>query len=169
MLLNWLREKSPGKYEEHEDFMLLNHDDGDVSCFYKRTEDCDLSKLPASIKPIYEYYDGIDLFANTFQIAASNREIEVEGKPFITSLANLADMIKAIKFPEDVVPFMLEYGDMEGNQWIYAAAVNSEKIYCYDTRDDIFDVYESVEEIIEGWIDDVMEQHQRDDFGDLIS
>ncbi len=164
MFLNWLREHAPGKYEDHESCQLLIHDDGDVSCFYKRVENEDVSSLPEQIRPLYQYYDGIDLFSNTFQVAAFNRSVEIEDKKVICSLAELATIVGDVKFPEPVVPFMLECADMEGNQWIYAAAINSDKIYCYDTRDDLFDVYESVEEIVGGWIEDTMETHQRDDF-----
>ena len=162
MLLNWLREVAPGKYEDHDDVMILVHDDGDVSSFYKRVKNEDISALPDSIRPIYQYYDGIDLFTNAFQIAAFNRSVEIEGKKVICSLGELAEICRDITFPEPTVPFMLEYADMEGNQWIYAAAVNSDKIYCFDTRDEVFDVYESVEEIIGGWLDDTAEENRRD-------
>lgn len=164
MLLNWLRELSPGKYEDHESCQVIVHDDGDISYFYKRAENEDVSGLPEKIRPIYQYYDGIDLFSNTFQIASFSRNIEVEGEKLICNLTELAEIVKGIEFPEPVVPFMLELSDMEGNQWVYAAAKNSDKIYSYDTRDELFDIYESVEEIISGWIEDTMETHQRDDF-----
>lgn len=165
MLLNWLKEKSVGKYEEHDDYMCLIHDDGDVSTFYKRTNNEDISVLPSSIREIYQYYDGIDLFSNTFQIASFSEAVSIDGENVICSLSELAEKVINLKFPEPVIPFMLEYGDMEGNQWIYAAAVNSNKIYSFDTRDEIYDIYDSIEQILEDWIEDVMEQHRRDDFG----
>jgi hypothetical protein len=165
MLLNWLKEKSAGKYEEHDDYQSLIHDDGDVSTFYKRSKQDDISELPSTIRPIYEYYDGIDLFSNTFQIAAFSKEVTVHGEVVICTLQQLAEQILGLNFPEPVIPFMLEYGDMDGNQWIYAAAVNSNKIYSYDTRDEVYDIYDSVEQILEGWIADIMEEHQRDGFG----
>lgn len=164
MLLNWLREITPGKYEDHDSFQLLIHDDGDVSTFQKRAENEDVSSLPGTIREIYQYYDGIDLFSNTFQIAAFSRSVEIEGEKVICSLAELAEIVKGIEYPEPVIPFMLELSDMEGNQWVYAAAKNSDKIYSYDTRDELFDTYENVEEIVGGWIEDTMETHQRDDF-----
>ena len=152
-LIKWLLEHHPGTKEQYDHCTAIAHKDGDNSCFFTREDETDnISTIPESIRFLYNDFDGIDLFDSAFQICSFSRNVEVEGEKAIGNLAELRDLIKGIQFPEPSLPFMVEA--LDGPAYVYAASMKSKQIFCFDLELDVFDVYDSFLEIIEGWIEE---------------
>lgn len=147
--IKWFLETAPGSKEEFPEFIFVEHKDGDGSHLFRRTEKYPIENLPAMIRPLYEQFNGMDLFDSTFQIASLTNDVYLKDEKVIDSIPTLQETFADVQFPEPVLPFM-----MEGTSWLYAVASDNSKIYCYDFEYDVIDTYDDFEEIITGWLEE---------------
>lgn len=140
--------KSPGEVKENNDYIAIEHFDGDISIFYKAKNKNYSFDLPDQLGTIYEHFDGINLFSSTFMFSPINNPTIYDGVEVFNSIETLQYQMEDISFPEKSLSFLNETGN-----FIYSAPYGSTSIFSFDIESGELEIHKSVYEIISNWID----------------